>query len=57
MKVRAKKAFKIILIILLCLIIALAGAAGVFAAVYKPALILDFSQKTGQVTSCAMPYR
>ncbi len=56
MKVRAKKAFKIILIILLCLIIALAGAAGVFAAVYKPALILDFSQKTGQVTSGASGY-
>lgn len=56
MKVRAKKALKIFLIILLCLIIAIVGAAGVFTAVYKPALTLDFSQKTGQVTSGASGY-
>lgn len=56
MKAKSKRALKIVLIILLCIILVLGIAAGIFFAAYTAKLTFDFSEKTGSVTSGASGY-
>ncbi len=56
MKNKSKNILKKLIIIFLCIIFVLAAATGIFLAAYTPTLNLDFSQKTGEVTSGASGY-
>jgi hypothetical protein len=56
MNSKVKKTIKIVLIVILCIVLILGCATGVFFATYTAKLEFDFSEKTGNVTSGASGY-